>query len=1501
MRSRLHGFSLFVSVALVSAVMLVGAPVSAHALTPVAQPDPAGFHEIDELVSPDALEADFAGESVAVSGDTAVVGAAGGESTPGVAAGCAYVFTRSGPAWTQQAKLAASDASTSDLHVRVSVAVCGDTALMGIDGADTSAAVDAGAVYVFTRSGSTWMQEAKLTASDASASAGFFGRSVAMSGDTAVIGADGERAYVFTRSGSTWGEQAILTASDGVVGDDFGAAVAISSDTVVVGAKDAESTTGIWGGSAYVFTRSGSIWSEQVKLTASDASNLDEFGEAVAISSDTVVIGASMAHGSGSAHVFIRSGSSWSQQAELSASDGDYSDCFGISVAVLGDTALVGAYGHGSPAAGAGSAYAFTRSGSSWSQQCELGSSDPVSADWFGVSVALDGSSAVIGSFGDDTGGANAGSAHVFGMSFVTPEDTPLSVVVSEGVLANDSDPWDDPLTAEQPSDPAHGSVSLASDGSFTYTPDGDWTGTDTFTYQASDGLWYSDPATVTITVTPVSDAPVAHPDPGLAEVVKALASDVAAYDDFGYSVAVSGDTAIIGSRYDDDLGGNSGSAYVFTRSGTTWNQQAKLTASDGAALDCFGSSVALAGDTAVIGAPGPGELMTGSGSAYVFTRSGSTWSEQATLTASDGAAEDCFGWAVVVEGDTAVIGAPADDDMGDDSGSAYVFTRSGSTWTEQDKVTAPDGVSMDHFGSAVALSGDTAVVGSVEDDDMGVDSGSLYVFTGSGSSWTQQAKVTASDGEAGDYFGGRVSLSGETLVVGAYGNDDLGSNAGSAYVLTRTGSTWAEDTVLTAPDGAPGDCFGWAVAVSGDTAVIGAPGDDDRGIDSGSAYAFTRSGRVWTRETKLTGSEGATDDFLGGSVAISGDAAVAGAAGDDYFGGHGSFTGPGSAYVFERVFSTQEDSQLSVGATDGVLANDADGDGDGDSLTATQPSEPSHGSVSLGEDGSLTYTPDADWHGRDTFTYRASDGTSLSVPATVSINVLPDEVRYEQTDSRLAWTGNWSTYSTPVVSAGSFVYSYSTTAAVTVAFDGTGIDWISTKSTIGGKALVSLDGSAPVTVDLYAPTKMNQQAAWGVSGLASGRHTLRISPAGSRNVSSDGAFVWIDAFDVDGELVQAPTRYEQTDLRLVWTGPWTTYAKWLFSGGSYAHSRFTTAGVTVAFNGTGIDWIGSKGTLGGKAAVSLDGSAPVTLDLYSASGLHKQVLWSVSGLTSGRHTLRIMPTNGWYVWIDAFDVTGELVQAPTRYEQTDSRLVWTGPWTTQAKWLLSGGSYAHSRYTTAGVTVAFDGTGIDWIGSKGTPGGKAAVSLDGSTPVTVDLYSASGLHKQVLWSVSGLTSGRHTLRIAPTSGMYVWIDAFDVTGELVQAPNRYEQTDSRIVWTGPWTTYAKWSLSGGSYAQSRFTTATVAVTFNGTGIDWVGTKSSLGGKAIVTVDGTSPVQVDLYSPVSLHKQVIWGVSGLSSGVHTLGITPTATNDAASNGLYVFVDALDVTGVLVDP
>jgi hypothetical protein len=354
--------------------------------------------------------------------------------------------------------------------------------------------------------------------------------------------------------------------------------------------------------------------------------------------------------------------------------------------------------------------------------------------------------------------------------------------------------------------------------------------------------------------------------------------ADGASGDHFGYSVSVSGNTLLVGAPGSSVNGVLSGAAYIFTRVNGSWQLQAKLTPSDATSQVSFGQAVSLSGDTAVVGAPYAAVAGTPAGSAYVFTRSGSSWTQQARLSASDYTAYDYFGSSLSLSGDRVVIGAPFVDVFQADSGAAYVFTRSGGNWNSGVKVFPIDGRTTDYFGSSVALNGAELAVGAPNDDDNAVASGSVYVFSLSGATWLQTQKLRPNDGQNGDLFGNAVALSGTDLLVGAPDNDALGIAAGAAYQFSRSSGLWSFAQKLTANDAATGDFFGAAVALSGERAFVGAFLDDGAGIDTGSTYLFARSAGSFNQVRKDTLSAASESDNFGAAVAIDGLNAVAGA-----------------------------------------------------------------------------------------------------------------------------------------------------------------------------------------------------------------------------------------------------------------------------------------------------------------------------------------------------------------------------------------------------------------------------------------------------------------------------------------------------------------------------------------------------------------------------------------------------------------------------------------------
>ena len=377
------------------------------------------------------------------------------------------------------------------------------------------------------------------------------------------------------------------------------------------------------------------------------------------------------------------------------------------------------------------------------------------------------------------------------------------------------------------------------------------------------------------------------------AQEAKLLPADGAGNDQFGRSVALQGDTAMVGAIFDDDNGENSGSVYVFTHLAGVWMQEDKLLPAVGQDFLLFGASMSLDGNTVLIGAWGDDQNGDHSGSAYVFLRVGGVWEEDTKLTPNDPEVDDYFGVSVALDGDTAVVGAWADDDNGSRSGSAYVFTRTAGLWTQQAKLLADDGAPFDRFGEAVALDGDTALIGARSNDENGDNAGAAYVFTRTAGLWTQQAKLLAADGMESDGFGAEVTVEDDTAVIGAPRYDPYGG----AYVFTRTGTAWSEHTKLVADDGTVGNGFGWSIALDGDTTLVGALRDDGSSLNAGAVYVFVRNAGVWAQQTKLRATDASEGALFGSAIALEGDATVIGSLKDDDNG-----VDSGSAYVFRPL-----------------------------------------------------------------------------------------------------------------------------------------------------------------------------------------------------------------------------------------------------------------------------------------------------------------------------------------------------------------------------------------------------------------------------------------------------------------------------------------------------------------------------------------------------------------------------------------------------------------------
>lgn len=850
----------------------------------------------------DTAGGDQFGSAAAVDGAFAVVGAPDADdlSIPASHSGEAYVYLRSGSAWSEQQKLTSDDAGQHD-HFGSSVAISSDVIVIGTPFHDHGGN-DFGSAYVFRFDPDSflWQQEQELTASDANAD-DRFGSSVSVSGSVIAVSAptfDGiGSVYVFRYDAAkmTWVEEQKLTASDGGPDDSFGRAVSTSGDFVMVGAPNYNSSAG----AVYVYFWDGSSWIEQQKLALPDGPG--QLGLSVAVKEDMAIAGAPQEYvddvQTGSAHVFRLSGQSWVQEAILAASDGAQFDQFGWSVGIDGDVALVGAPDDDDGGDDSGAAYTYTWDGCDWNEAPKLMASDGAANESFGEAVAVSGTAAWVGAWADDDAGNLSGSAYVY----------------PAGRGTNDDD--------------ADGKKNGCDNCSTVPNPnqtDGD-----------VDGIGDACEGCGTRKIT---------------------TSDAEQNDLLGWSVATDGIVFVAGAIFEGDPAtGLPGAAYVFRWDGSDWMEEQKLTALGGQAGDEFGYSVSVAGDLAVIGAPLAPFDGSRSGWGYVFRYDPGTmiWNEEQMLIASDAEADDWFGRSVSMSGDLIVVGAYANDDDGDESGSAYVYRYDSKTmiWEQEQKLMAFDAAAGDRFGFAVAVSGAVVVVGAHRDDIGGeVDSGSAYVYRWD-NGWNLEQKLIATDTTNHDEFAYSVAIHNDVILIGAW-RDNNGSppHLGSGYIFrydTETGQ-WQEEQEITASDASELNLFGQSVGLGTDVAIVGTSSAPPKGA----AYVFRYDGSEWTESRKLVpGDLMDSNGAYGRSVAGSGAVAVVGAPFDNDACGGDPDCHSGAAFVYTREFGPdsdqdgipdvcdncpndpnpdQSDSNADdIGdACDPIMGSDADGDG---------------------------------------------------------------------------------------------------------------------------------------------------------------------------------------------------------------------------------------------------------------------------------------------------------------------------------------------------------------------------------------------------------------------------------------------------------------------------------------------------------------------------------------------------------------------------------------------
>lgn len=391
-------------------------------------------------------------------------------------------------------------------------------------------------------------------------------------------------------------------------------------------------------------------------------------------------------------------------------------------------------------------------------------------------------------------------------------------------------------------------------------------------------------------------------------ELVRLQPSDCAATDTFGCAVAIDGDTAVVGSRRDDDLGQSSGSAYVYEFDGANWVQRQKLLASDGGLGSHFGYSAAIEGDTLVVGMTGSPENQA----AYVFVRDGPRWVEQAKLTTADPRPLKGFSQSLAIRGDT-IVTAPYFGEAGDER-LAYVFERddagtpdgrSDNHWIETARLTAPGRFARFICNQGVALTGELLVVGVPLSNDA---TGGAYVFRrqpGRPAQWAFEARLVPTEPRLGDAFGYAVAANANLIAVSAYTDDEAAAQGGAVYVFRFDGQNWVQEGKLLPWDAHAREWCGFAVAVHGEIVVAGACGDSHAGELCGAAYVFEHDGRTWQGRAKLMASDAKPIMCLGGSVAFDGHRALIGADSEQ--------ANVGAAYIFTGLSDCDNSGRLDL------------------------------------------------------------------------------------------------------------------------------------------------------------------------------------------------------------------------------------------------------------------------------------------------------------------------------------------------------------------------------------------------------------------------------------------------------------------------------------------------------------------------------------------------------------------------------------------------------------
>jgi alpha-tubulin suppressor-like RCC1 family protein len=650
--------------------------------------------------------------------------------------------------------------------------------------------------------------------------------------------------------------------------DDFGDAVAVEGNIMVVGAKRDEAT-GTSKGVVYIYALSDNTWIFQTKITPSTHQSGDQFGYSVGISGNQVIVGALYSDpggmsNSGAAYIFANtSGNTWVEQAQIYASDRSPNDQFGFSVALSGNIAIAST--KQASLAGfdrSGAAYVFANtSANAWVEQSKLTGGTPHVNRYYGQSVAAQGNVVAVGSFRDNHVSSSAGAVFIYANSSANIWD--LQSILTPG--------------------------------------------------------------------------------------------DIASNDEFGNSVSLSGNLLLAGSPGDDV----EGAAYIFANtSGNTWAEQAKLEPSDGISQDSFGTTVILSGNNAVIGAINHDALASNAGTAYLFTRSSPTvWVEQEKFLAGDSDIDNKFGTSIGMSGNLLAIGTPFESTGGTGAGAVYTFD---ITDLDHAPVISPSPTidfTFDEGQSSLSINSSNISVNDLDNDDVTWSViehpshgnittftftgnqintltyqsdftepvGDIFVLEASDGSFERQITVSVGkeftelstlypiDGLSSTYFGQSISTDGRFMIVGTPAEATNGSGSGAAYIYARSGNSWIFQYKIFASDAEPSDNFGSGVAISGNLAIVGAHMEDSGGSNAGAAYVFANtSANIWIEQAKLTSDLPNANAQFGRDVGISGNQVIVSAHNDGTLG-----TLAGAAFIFANTSGNQWVQQARLNAND--------------------------------------------------------------------------------------------------------------------------------------------------------------------------------------------------------------------------------------------------------------------------------------------------------------------------------------------------------------------------------------------------------------------------------------------------------------------------------------------------------------------------------------------------------------------------------------------------------